>query len=139
VWKARADETNGAFAVFEDHLTRGKVTPLHLHPHNDDSFYVVEGEIVFHIDGEEHVIGAGGFATALRGTPHAFKVTSETAVLLCIQTPGNEAFYVEGSDLMPDGEEPSGHVDVPRLQATAQRNPDSVQFLGPPPFGPPAG
>ena len=139
VWKARAAETDGALAVFEDHLTRGKVTPLHLHPNSDDSFYVIEGEIVFQVNGENHVLGPGSFASALRGTPHAFMVTSETARLLCIQTPGNESFYVEGSDPMGEDEDPSGVVDVPRLQATAQANPDAVQFLGPPPFSPPSG
>jgi hypothetical protein len=31
-WKATSDETGGAFLLFEDVMSKGKVTPLHLHP-----------------------------------------------------------------------------------------------------------
>jgi hypothetical protein len=30
-WKATAEETNGAFLFFEDHMQQGKMTPLHFH------------------------------------------------------------------------------------------------------------
>lgn len=32
IWKATAEETGGAFLLFEDRMDHGKVTPLHLHP-----------------------------------------------------------------------------------------------------------
>ena len=40
-WKATADETNGAFLCFEDHMTQGKMTPFHTHPEADEVFYVL--------------------------------------------------------------------------------------------------
>ncbi|MFN2540170.1 MAG: cupin domain-containing protein [Mycobacteriales bacterium] len=138
LWMARAEETHGAFHAFVNRLVRGKMTPLHMHPDADDSLYVIDGEILYQSDGEQRVITAGGFASSLRGTPHAFMVTSETATLFCFQTPGaGEAFYLEASDLVGDGGEPTGSVDIPRLQEAAARNPAAVQFLGPPPFAPP--
>ena len=35
-WKATAAETGGAFLAFEDEMARGKSTPLHLHPNEDE-------------------------------------------------------------------------------------------------------
>ena len=45
VWKASAEETGDSMIVFEDHLERGKVTPMHFHAHVDEAMYVIEGEI----------------------------------------------------------------------------------------------
>jgi quercetin dioxygenase-like cupin family protein len=135
VWKARGEETGGAFHAFEDHLVRGKMTPLHMHPDADDTIYVVEGEVLYHAEGEQRRIGPGGFATALRGTPHAFMVTSETARLFCVMTPGGgDGFYLDASDPMSDDAEADGSFDVARLMQAAEANPTAVQMLGPPPF-----
>ena len=86
--KATAEETGGAFLLFEDLMSQGKTTPLHVHVDEDETLYVLEGEIVVHIAGENHVLGADGIAVAPRGVPHAFLVTSETARVLTLQTPG---------------------------------------------------
>jgi quercetin dioxygenase-like cupin family protein len=135
VWMAQAEETGGAFHAFVDHLSRGKMTPLHMHPDADDSIYVIDGEIAYYVDGEEHVLGPGSFATALRGTPHAFMVTSDTATLFAFQTPGaGESFYRDASDALTEGEERHDGADVPRLQRTATAHAEAVRFLGPPPF-----
>ena len=75
IWKATADDTGGAFLLFEDRMDHGKVTPLHLHPDSDETMIVLEGEILMHLDGEEHTVRAGGIASAPRGIPHAFKVS----------------------------------------------------------------
>jgi quercetin dioxygenase-like cupin family protein len=138
VWKATGAETGGAFHAFEDHLVRGKMTPLHMHPDTDDTLYVLEGEVLYHSEGEQlRRIGVGGFATALRGTPHAFQVTSETARLLCFQTPGTaDGFYLDASDPISSDAEIDGAIDLPRLRQSAEDNPRAVQLLGPPPFAP---
>src|SRR6478736_7337963 len=75
IWKATADDTGGAFLLFEDRVGHGKVTPLHLHPDSDETMIVLQGEILMHLDGAEHTIRAGGIASAPRGIPHAFKVS----------------------------------------------------------------
>ena len=87
-WKATEAETGGAFLLFEDALDLGKVTPLHIHPDADETFYMLDGEIALHIDGEPRQLAAGGMAVIPRGIPHAFMVTSPEARMLCLQTPG---------------------------------------------------
>ena len=78
-WKATAEETGGAFLIFEDLLDQGKVTPLHLHADADETFYLLDGEILLDLDGEKQTLAAGGIAVIPRGIPHAFMVTSASA------------------------------------------------------------
>lgn len=97
-WKAYAAETGNSLLVFEDELEQGKVTPMHFHADVDEALYVLEGEILLDDDGTEHKVGAGGFVFAPRGRAHAFMVVSDTARLLCIQTPGSaQDFYLHTS------------------------------------------
>src|SRR3954468_19562714 len=88
-WKATAAETGGAFLAFEDHLERGKTTPLHLHPDEDEALYVLDGELLVHVEGEEHTVARGGLFVAPRGVAHAFMVTSEMAHVFSFQDPGH--------------------------------------------------
>lgn len=132
--KATAAETGGAFLLFEDHMAEGKSTPLHTHANEDETLYVLEGELLVHIDGVDHVVGRQGVAVALRGVPHAFLVTSPTARVLTLQTPGSaETFYRAASEPASDDDDGSGPVDFARVRAAAESS-GGMQLLGPPPF-----
>src|ERR1700709_1539532 len=128
-WKATHDETGGAYLMFEDELDQGKVTPLHRHPDADETFYMLDGEILLHIDGQDQrPLHTGGIAIIPRGIPHAFKVTSATARLLCLQTPGTRAACesaIAGQPPMP--------VDFKRV-AEAANHTGAIEILGLPPF-----
>ena len=52
-FKATSEQTGGAFLLFEDRMTGGKVTPLHVHVGEDETFHVLEGELLIHIAGVE--------------------------------------------------------------------------------------
>ena len=136
--KATAAETDGAFLLFEDLMSQGKTTPLHIHANEDEALYVLEGEILVHLDGEEHLVRRCGLAIAPRGVPHAFLVTSETARVLTLQTPGTaEAFYRGASEPAGADAEPAGPVDFARVRESAERS-GGMQVVGPPPFAAPA-
>ena len=133
--KATAEETGGSLLLFEDLMAQGKATPLHAHADEDELLYVLEGELLVHIDGEEHRVGTRGVAFAARGVAHAFLVTSPAARVLTLLTPGSaEAFYRGASEPAGAGGDPSGPVDFARVRAAAESS-GGMQFLGPPPFG----
>lgn len=135
-WKAHPGETNGAFHFIEFESPAGKVTPLHTHPESDESFYVLEGEIIVHVDGVDHQVSAGGFVMAPRGTAHAFMTTSDVR-MLSWHTPGaDESFYLEASRPLDELAEDERVVDFDIVRASAAKNPD-IEILGPPPFDQP--
>lgn len=135
VWRLGAAETGGSFALFEDVLEKGKVTPWHTHPESEESVYVLEGEILVRAGEIERTIGAGGVTFIPRGVPHAFTVLSERARILCIASPGSvEPFYRRASE--PMAASASGPVDFGRIREAAAAT-GATTVLGPPPFGAP--
>ena len=132
-WLATSTETGGAFLLFEFAGEQGKVTPLHVHPASDETFYVLEGEILLDLDGDRRNLSTGGVVVIPRGVPHAFMVTSAKSRLLTIQTPGtDEAFYRLASEPATDGGVPAP-VDFDRVRDAARQT-GAIEILGPPPF-----
>jgi quercetin dioxygenase-like cupin family protein len=132
--KTTAEESHGSLFMFEDDMVKGKVTPLHIHPDEEETIYVLEGELLVHSDGENHPLQAGGVVMAPRGVPHAFMVTSDTARILTILVPGRaEAFYRGASEPATAEVVASGAVDFDRVRQSGETN-GGLKILGPPPF-----
>ncbi|MDQ1542739.1 MAG: hypothetical protein QOK08_377 [Actinomycetota bacterium] len=132
-WIATESDTGGTFLLFEDDLDQGKVTPLHQHPHAEETFYMTEGEILLSLDGQQRTLHAGGRAIIPRGVPHAFLVTSSRARMLCLQTPGGgEEFYRLASTPAVEGQR-QPPVDFDRVRQAADET-GAIVLLGPPPF-----
>ena len=135
-WLATAAETGGALTLLEDRMVRGKMTPLHVHPDMDETVYVLDGELLVHVDGEESRVGSGGLFFAPRGMPHAFMVVSESARVLALTTPGaGEDFYRAAGEPVSSPADAGRPPDWDRLRAAAERSP-SIEIMGPPPFAP---
>ena len=133
-WKATAAETGGAFILLEDRMEGGKVTPFHSHPNEDEAIYVLDGELLVDVEGEQHRVGRGGFFFAPRGVAHAFMVTSESARVLALQTPATgEAFYRAAGEAVASSADAARPADWARLREVAQRS-ECIELLGPPPF-----
>jgi quercetin dioxygenase-like cupin family protein len=138
--KATGEQTGGAYLLVEEVARRGKVTPLHTHTAEEEAFYVLEGETLMHLDGEERSVGVGGFVSVPPGLPHAYLVTSEVARMLILVTPGSgamERFFREAGEPAADRVLPEARpLDIERIGAAAART-GAVEVLGPPPFGEP--
>ena len=106
-------------------------------PEEQETFYVLEGEAVFHLDGSERALGPGSFVSVPAGVPHAYLVTSEVARALVLITPGGgamEAFFRDAAEPASEGTlPPQGPLDIERIGAAAART-GAVEILGPPPF-----
>ena len=70
-FKATGAQTGGAYLLLEEVARRGKVTPLHTHPAEEETFYVLDGEALMHLDGEQRSVTAGCFVSVPAGVPHA--------------------------------------------------------------------
>jgi quercetin dioxygenase-like cupin family protein len=133
-WLANAEETGGAFLLFEFVGGQGKVTPVHIHPQVDETFYVLDGEILLDLGGERRQLATGGVVVVPRGVPHAFMVTSPTARMLTLLTPGlGEDFFRIASEPAPEGSS-AIPVDFDRIRDAAIQT-GAIEILGPPPFG----
>ncbi len=84
----RLKASNPGLGVAEVVITPGDEPPLHVHKNEDEWFYVLEGEVTFHVGGENHTGGAGAFVFFPRGIPHTFTVESRSARFLLMNTPG---------------------------------------------------
>lgn len=72
--KADADSTGGVVSVLEATEPPGFGPPIHVHDDAAEAFYVLEGEYLMHLDGEEHHCPAGTFIFIAVGVPHGFRV-----------------------------------------------------------------
>ena len=132
-WLVREHEVGDGFLLFEDTVEPGKRTPLHVHPAADETFYLLAGTILLHVDGHEHDLRTGGVAVVPRDVPHAFLAGSEGARMLCLHTPGGgEDFYRTASEPASPGE-PALPLDLDRIRQAAQAT-GSMRIVGPPPF-----
>lgn len=87
-------ETSGAFSLLKVRLRRGFDPPLHVHQHEDESSYIIDGEILFTVGDQEYLARAGDFVHLPKGIPHRFQVLSETATtLLYISPAGFEQMF----------------------------------------------
>lgn len=136
--KAPSAGTGGGLTVFEQLLPAGSSPPLHVHHGEDEAWYVVEGEVLFHIDGASLHAPVGTFVWAPRGLAHTFLVRSDHARLLVLLTPGGfEEFFAETGRPAPERTlppPPDGPPDVVALTAGAQRH--GCEIVGPPMGGP---
>jgi quercetin dioxygenase-like cupin family protein len=131
--KASAEQSGAGFALTEQSFPKGMATPLHRQPEDDESFYVLEGELTFYLeDGRPMPAAAGSFLHVPAGVAHAFQVDSETARILNITTAQHERFFRATSDpaqarTLP----PEAPPDMERIMAAAREH--GVEILGPPP------
>ena len=134
-FKVTSEQSGGALCLIEHAASRGKTTPFHLHPDHDETIYVLEGELLFHIDGVEQKAGPGTVVFVPRGVPHAMLVTSEQARSVVAITPGGvmEAFFRQAGDVATNRTLPPVEIDIARIRAAGEAT-GAMEMLGPPPF-----
>jgi quercetin dioxygenase-like cupin family protein len=135
-FKASGAQTAGALLLLEVRQPKGKTPPLHVHE-ADETFYVLEGELLLQIDGKQHRARNGSVVVVPRGTPHTFVVTSETARMLLAFTPAStvvEDFVRRASQPAPAAAPTltAPPPDPVRYQAAAERS--GLKVLGLSPF-----
>jgi uncharacterized cupin superfamily protein len=97
VYKVSGDDTGGAFAVVEHPIEPGRLVLPHVHQHEDEYSYVLEGTIGARVGDQEVVAGPGSYVINPRGLMHTFwNAGPGPARLLEVISPaGFEAYFIE--------------------------------------------
>lgn len=122
VTKASDDDTGGAYAF--QHMTVAPNfpwIPAHIHHHEDEAFYILDGECTVRIGEQVHTLGAGTFALLPCGIAHSFANPGSVAArVLVISSPGDVIRYFEEAAALTNAS-PTGQPDMAKLAAFAAR------------------
>ena len=102
--KVSTKDTNGDLTIFEYTGNVKGGPPLHIHLHQDEIFFIVEGNYTFKVGEDIHQLTVGDTIFLPRQVPHTFAQTSETGKMFFLFTPSGKMedyFRVIGSLTAP--------------------------------------
>ncbi|HEY5823204.1 MAG TPA: cupin domain-containing protein [Cyclobacteriaceae bacterium] len=128
---ATSKDTKGAFSVYEIKERPGYKTALHLHPHWDEAFYVLEGVLTVNINGTINNYPAGSYVLIPRGTPHGQGNfgTIPTRVVLTFTPSAYEEFFKDRVELFKTVK-PDGPEFTDRFNGLRKKHAKYVEILG---------
>jgi quercetin dioxygenase-like cupin family protein len=91
------EQTGGRFALIHSVVSPGFGPPPHLHENEDETFYILSGEVAYFVDGKEHRTVAGTAVHVPRNVPHYFRNqgTVPAAFLVEVHPAGNFDQYLK--------------------------------------------
>lgn len=132
--KVRSEDTGGAYSVFEDLIPPGAGPVPHTHTREDETIFVLEGELRAWLDGKQYDVKTGDFVHMSRGVQHYFKNVSDKPVrALLTYTPGGfEQWFVDvGMPVKADDPIPPAVTPDDIKLAVASASKFGVQFSKP--------
>jgi len=93
--KATDSETAGVVSVLEAHEPPGFGPPIHAHHDCAEAFYILEGEYIVYLDGDEISCPAGSFIFIPQGAQHSFRVGNAASRKLNFYFPASMIGYFD--------------------------------------------
>ena len=88
--------TDGQLMMGRFDVAEGEAPPYHLHTLEDEVFLLLKGTALVWCDDQEYELTEGGVVFLPKQIPHGYRITSEKADLLMINTPaGIEGMFRE--------------------------------------------
>jgi mannose-6-phosphate isomerase-like protein (cupin superfamily) len=119
------ERTAGQFCLFENKSGGNTQTPIHVHANDDETVYVIEGELTAVIGGQPRRLTAGKSIFLPRGVPHQLMNKSgKPSKYVLIGTPALFDRFLEegGHERRPDEVVgPPTPEEIERLRATSPR------------------
>lgn len=100
---ASADDTGGAFEVFEMTALRDSGPPPHAHPWSE-SYSIIEGTVDVRIGNKSFSGSAGSFFQIPAGTFHSHRITSDRARMIVVTSPSGATDFFGDVDNETDVE-----------------------------------
>lgn len=118
------ETSNGLFVIEHTKLVKGG-PPLHIHPYQEEYFYVMEGEVQFQLGDQRTRLSAGDSILGPRGIPHTFAaVEGKPGRLLIAFSPAGKMEQFLRDTAIPN---------PPKEDAAFWRRYD-IELVGPSPF-----
>ena len=119
-------ESNGSHAQWEAIVPPGGGPPPHIHSREQETFYILEGEITLQLGSERMTVKAGSFANVPTGVLHSFKNESaESAkMLISVMPAGLEDMFFEVGAPLAEGAttaQPPSKDEIGKLLALAPK------------------
>ena len=95
---ATGNETNGKYFLSKTTVPAGDTgPPVHTHSHEDESFYLRKGKLIFTIEGEEIELNEGEFLNIEKGEKHTWKNLSDidAELIVTFSPAGIEKMFIE--------------------------------------------
>ena len=119
------EQTSGQFCLFENKSGGNTRTPIHVHAKDDETLYIIEGELTAVLDGQARRLTAGESIFLPRGIPHQLvNVSGTPAKYILVGTPALFERFLEaaGRELHPDDVVgPPTPNDIERLRQAAPK------------------
>lgn len=127
---ARGDEPGEDYDLLDFTVPPGGGGPQHVHHDNDETFYVLEGELLLRIGGDQHRLTPGSYAFGPRGVPHGYRNTGDgPARMLVMFMPGN--FVCMSEELAELGPlDPKVESDMEQMGPIFEKY--GIEMTGPP-------
>ena len=77
IWKITSQMSGGSLCSFIQVAAPGTGVPLHIHHHDDEFFYLLEGSLRVLAGGETFTMEVGDTVLLPKGKPHGFLVTGD--------------------------------------------------------------
>ncbi|MBA2937668.1 cupin domain-containing protein [Paenibacillus sp. CGMCC 1.16610] len=122
--KADAVSTNNSFGMVECSVPVGFEPPYHIHQEEDESFYILDGEVDFFLDGKKIEAKAGAFVFLPKGIAHGLRVVgSKPARLLNFFSRAEflGMFLEMAEPALKKELPPPAPIDVPRLLQLSEK------------------
>jgi quercetin dioxygenase-like cupin family protein len=114
------DDTGGRFALIEARAVPGMEPPLHTHAHEDESFYLLEGQMEFTVGDLTIVARAGDHVFLPRGVRHGMTLLTPIHALITITPARFAQFFIDLTSPATSLEVPSPPDGPPPPEVMAQ-------------------
>jgi quercetin dioxygenase-like cupin family protein len=122
---ASSKQTDGRYALLRATERRGLEPPPHTHTKEDETFLILEGEVVYTVGNQTFNAKPGDAMFLPKNIQHSFKIQTEKLETLILLTPGGlENYFLEMSKPAEELQlppMPQGPPDIAKLIATASK------------------
>jgi quercetin dioxygenase-like cupin family protein len=102
--KVLTSETNGNYTVLDVIHPPNLGPALHMHPRGPETFYIIDGNYEFVLDGKSIMGKSGDVIFVPTGAPHRFVVGEKGGHAIVISPPDLEFYFFKVGELLDKGE-----------------------------------